>query len=180
MGVGGGGNFLFSSNSSTPPPPPPKKTFNCSCRGSVTFQVEQTGPPTTLLTSVADPHVFGPPGSGSRSISQRYRSGSGSGSGSPSKKSKKNLDSYCFVTSFWLFIFENDVHVPSKSHKQKYFWKNLLFVGIMGRSMTEIAGSGSASGSGSESGFIGLRHGSADPDPDPDPPKNVMDPQHCS
>ncbi len=26
-----------------------------------------------------------------------------------SKKSKKNLDSYCFVTSFWLFIFKNDV-----------------------------------------------------------------------
>jgi hypothetical protein len=44
-----------------------------------------------------DPHVFGPPGSGS--IMQRYGSGSGSGS-SPSKKSKKNLDSYCFVTSF--------------------------------------------------------------------------------
>ncbi len=25
---------------------------------------------------------------------------------SPSKNSKKNLDSYCFVTSFWLFFFE--------------------------------------------------------------------------
>ncbi len=24
-------------------------------------------------------------------------------------QSKKNLDFYCFVTSFWLFIFENDV-----------------------------------------------------------------------
>ncbi len=31
------------------------------------------------------------------------------------QKSKKNHDSYCFATSFWLFIFENDVHVPSKS-----------------------------------------------------------------
>jgi len=31
---------------------------------------------------------------------------------SPSKKGKKNLDSYCFVTYFLLFIFENDVHVP--------------------------------------------------------------------
>jgi hypothetical protein len=30
---------------------------------------------------------------------------------SPSKKSKKNLYSSCFVTSFWLFIFENDVQV---------------------------------------------------------------------
>ncbi len=43
---------------------------------------------------------------------------------SPSKKSKKNLDSYCFMTSFWLFIFENNVHVPSKSNKQKNFFKN--------------------------------------------------------
>jgi hypothetical protein len=51
-----------------------------------------------------DPHVFGPTRSGS--ISQRY----GSGSGirillSSSKNSKKNLDSYFFVTSliFWTF-----------------------------------------------------------------------------
>jgi hypothetical protein len=59
-----------------------------------------------------DPHVFGPPGSGS--ISQRYRSGSGSTGFwtsririllSSSKISKKNLDSFCFVTSFGLFIF---------------------------------------------------------------------------
>jgi hypothetical protein len=48
-----------------------------------------------------DPHVFGPPGS--QFISQR------SGSGSfyqQAKKVKKNLDSYCFVTSFGPFIFE--------------------------------------------------------------------------
>ncbi len=38
---------------------------------------------------------------------------------SPSKISKKNFYSYCFVTSFWLFLFENDAHVPSKSNKQK-------------------------------------------------------------
>jgi hypothetical protein len=43
-------------------------------------------PPTVRVgTSVADPdppdlHVFGPPGSGSGSIGQRYGSGSGSGS----------------------------------------------------------------------------------------------------
>jgi hypothetical protein len=62
---------------------------------------------TVLNSSVADPdpdspdpHVFGSPGSGSESISQRYGSGTGSGSGSPSKKSEKNLDSFCFVTSF--------------------------------------------------------------------------------
>ncbi len=102
---------------------------------------------------------------------------------SPSKKSKENLDFYCFVTSltsFWLFIFKNDVHVPLKSNKQKTFFLNKLFVAILGRSMTKIAGSGSASGSGSgsESGSISQRHGSADPDPDPDQPQNVMDPQH--
>jgi len=38
---------------------------------------------------------------------------------SSSKNSKKNLDSYCFVTSFGLFIFENYEKVPSKSNKQK-------------------------------------------------------------
>ncbi len=51
---------------------------------------------------------------------QRY--GSGSGSFYHQAKSKKNLDSYCFVTSFCLFVFENDVHVPSKSNKQKKFF----------------------------------------------------------
>jgi hypothetical protein len=59
-----------------------------------------------------DPHVFGPPGSGS--ISQRYGSGSGSTCFwtsririllSSSKNSKKNLDFFCLVTSFGLFIF---------------------------------------------------------------------------
>jgi hypothetical protein len=45
-----------------------------------------------------------------------------------SKKSKKNLDSYCFVTSFGLFIFENDVNVPSKRNKQKNFVIKLSFL----------------------------------------------------
>jgi hypothetical protein len=45
-----------------------------------------------------DPHVFGPPGSGS--TSQSY------GSGSFYLQAKINFDSYCFVTSFRLFIFE--------------------------------------------------------------------------
>ncbi len=52
----------------------------------------------------SDPYVFGPPGwSEPASISQRY------GSRillSSSKNRKKNLDSYSFVTSFWLLIFE--------------------------------------------------------------------------
>ncbi len=70
------------------------------------------------------------------------------------------------LTSFWLFIFKNDVHVPSKSNKQNPFFLNKFFVGILGRSMTKMAGSGS--------GSISQRHGSVDPDP----PQNVMDPQH--
>jgi hypothetical protein len=38
------------------------------------------------------------------------------------EKSKKKLDSYCFVTSFGLFIFE-----PTKSNKQKNCFKKTLF-----------------------------------------------------
>ncbi len=76
-----------------------------------------------------EPHVFGPPGSGSRSCS-----GSGSGYFYPqAKKIKENLDSYCFVTSFWLFIFENDVHVPSKSNKKKKLFKKLVFCWHLGK-----------------------------------------------
>jgi hypothetical protein len=44
---------------------------------------------------------------------------------------KKNLDFYCFVTSFWLFIFENNVHVPSKNTMQKNFFLNQFFVGVL-------------------------------------------------
>ncbi len=61
----------------------------------------------------------------------------------PSKNSKKNLDSYCFVTSFLLFIFENDVNVPSKSNKQKSFLKKLVFCWHL--KVAKIAGSGSES-----------------------------------
>jgi hypothetical protein len=38
---------------------------------------------------------------------------------SSSKNSKKNLDSYCFVTSLDFLSLKNDVNVPSKSYKQK-------------------------------------------------------------
>jgi hypothetical protein len=61
-----------------------------------------------------DPHDFGPHGSGSGSISQRYGSGSGSFY-HQAKKVRKTLIS----TAFLLFIYENYVHVPSKSNKQK-------------------------------------------------------------
>jgi hypothetical protein len=71
-----------------------------------------------MRISVADLHVFGPPGSGSGSTSQRYGSGSGSccGSLSSCKNSKKNLD---FVTLFDFLSLKNDVNVASKSNKQK-------------------------------------------------------------
>jgi len=67
-----------------------------------------------------DPHVSEPPGSGS--ISQRY------GSRiriqiwillSSCKNSKKNLDSYSFVTLFDFLSLKKDVNVPSKRNKQK-------------------------------------------------------------
>ncbi len=55
--------------------------------------------------SVLDPnqHVFGPPGSRSGSTNQKYGFGSFY---HQAKIVKKNLDSYCFVTSFGLFISE--------------------------------------------------------------------------
>jgi hypothetical protein len=80
----------------------------------------------------SDPHVFGSPGSGS--ISQRYVSGSGFGFGSgirlrirlllsSCKNSKKNFDSYYFVSFFYFLSLKNDVYVPvpSKSEKQNLF-----------------------------------------------------------
>jgi hypothetical protein len=61
-----------------------------------------------IISSVADPddpHVFGPPGFGSGSISsQRY--GSGSFYHQAKIVRKIGIDSYCFVTSLCLFIFE--------------------------------------------------------------------------
>ncbi len=77
---------------------------------------------------------------------------------SPSKKVRKTL----IPNASWL-LFD---FLSSKSNKQKNFFLNLFFVGILGSSMTKISGSGS----------ISQRQGSADPDPDP--PQNVMDPQH--
>ncbi len=60
---------------------------------------------------------FGPPGSGSGSISL-----------SLSKNSKKNLDFYCFVTSFWLFMFE--MMYAEKLILKSYFllasWRSMM------------------------------------------------------
>jgi hypothetical protein len=38
---------------------------------------------------------------------------------SSSRNTKKNIDSYCFVTSLWFLSLKNDVKVPLKSNKQK-------------------------------------------------------------
>jgi hypothetical protein len=51
-----------------------------------------------------DPYVFGPPGSKSGSVSTRYGSGSGSFYNQAKLVFKKNLNSYCFLTSLWLVI----------------------------------------------------------------------------
>jgi hypothetical protein len=79
--------------------------------GTVVISVPDPDPP--------DPHVFGPPGSGS--TSQRYGSGSGSFYHHAKKNStaKKNLDSYYFVNLLDFLSLKNDVNVASKSNKQK-------------------------------------------------------------
>jgi hypothetical protein len=79
-----------------------------------------------VFFSVADPdpHVFGPPGSGSGSTCQRYGSGSFY---RHAKIVKKNLDSYYFVTLFEFLSLKNDLNVASKSHKQKNCIKKLVF-----------------------------------------------------
>jgi hypothetical protein len=65
-----------------------------------------------------DPHVFGPPGSGS--TSQMYGSGSGSGSlYHHAKIVRKTLIPSILVTLVDFLSLKNDVNVPSKSNKQK-------------------------------------------------------------
>jgi hypothetical protein len=68
-----------------------------------------------------DLRFFWPPGSGS--TSQRYVYGSSSGSGSIKQNSKKNLDSYCFVTFLDFLSLQNYVKYGNfKSNKQKIFF----------------------------------------------------------
>jgi hypothetical protein len=76
----------------------------------------------SAVPCVADPnpHVFGPPGSGS--ISQRYGSGSGSFY-HHANIVRKTFDSYYFVTLFDFLSLKNDVNVSSESNKQKFFLK---------------------------------------------------------
>ncbi len=79
--------------------------------------------PTWVRSRVADPdpHVFGPPGSGSTSQTNGSGSGSCSGSGSfyhHTKIVRKTL----IITVLWLILpflsLKNEVNVTSKSHKQ--------------------------------------------------------------
>ncbi len=76
------------------------------------------------------------------------------------QNSKKNIGSYCFVTSFDFLSLKYDVNVPSKSNKQKTWRKKNLILLTSWRSPTKIAG----------------------PNPDPldtgmDPHQNFMDTQ---
>jgi hypothetical protein len=57
--------------------------------------------------------------SGPGSISQRYGSTDPQILLSPNKNGKKNFYSYSFVTSFRLFIFENDVNNTKYTLKKK-------------------------------------------------------------
>jgi hypothetical protein len=103
-----------------------------------------------------DPYVFGPPGSRSGSIRQRY------GSGSFYYQAKIVRKKTLIHTVLWLVLnflsLKNDVNVPSKSDSRKTSRKTFLTVSFMlasWRSVTKIAGSG----------FISQRHGSPDPNP---------------
>ncbi len=98
-----------------------------------------------------DPHVFGPPGSGSGLINQRYGSGSFY---HQAKIVRKPLIPTVLWHLFDFFVFEKWCKCLQKVISRKTF-------------LTKFA---SGFGSTSQS------HGSADPDPDPH--QNVMDPQH--
>ncbi len=76
------------------------------------------------------------------------------------KNSKKNLDSYCFVISLWLFIFDKWCKCTFK----KYGNKQKTFLLPSWKLLTKIAGSGAGTGSVSlryESGSVQNCHGSA-------------------
>jgi hypothetical protein len=76
-----------------------------------------------------DPHVFGPPGSGS--TGQRYGSGSGSFY-HHAKIVRKTLIPTIFLTLFDFLSLKNDVNVDSKSNKQKKIvLKNYFFASIL-------------------------------------------------
>jgi hypothetical protein len=63
---------------------------------------------------------------GSRSVCQRGLDTDPDPFLSPSKNSKKKLDYFCFLPFFDFLSLKTDVNVPSKSIKQKTFFKNLF------------------------------------------------------
>jgi hypothetical protein len=73
-------------------------------------------------------YVFGTPGSGSGSISQRYRSGSFY---QQAKIVRKTLIPAALSLIFDFLTLKIDVNVPSKSNNQKSFFLNLFFVGVL-------------------------------------------------
>jgi hypothetical protein len=77
------------------------------------------------LDSVADPYVFGPPGSGS--IRTRY----GSGSGSFYHQAKIVLLFCGIFMTFYLSKIKNYVNVVSNSNKQKKLGKKYFLVPIL-------------------------------------------------
>ncbi len=82
------------------------------------FHTTKNSPPPNVADpnpDPSDPYFFGPPGSGSGSISQRHP-----GPSIIQQKCKKNIDSYYFVTFF--LSLRNDLNVPSKSNKQKNYF----------------------------------------------------------
>jgi hypothetical protein len=62
------------------------------------------------------------------------------------------------------------INLPSKSNKQKNYFFNWYFVGV-------LKVSDDKQDPDPHSRLISQRHESADPDPDPH--QNVMDPKHC-
>jgi hypothetical protein len=76
------------------------------------------------------------------------------------QKSKKNLDSYYFVTLFDFLSLKNDVNLASKSNKQKKKCKKLVFAGILKVNDENIR----------------IRIQDPDPNLDPDPLVRGMDP----
>ncbi len=97
--------------------------FVSLCRSQCALFLEPGQMFLTEETSVPDPdpHVFGLPGSGSTSLTQRY----GSGSGSFCHQAKIVIKTW-IPTVLWLLLdflsLINDVNVPSKSYKQKNFF----------------------------------------------------------
>jgi hypothetical protein len=83
-------------------------------------------PPTLFFPNLtSDQYVFGPPGSGSGSIRQRYGSGAGSFY-HQAKIVRKTL----IPTFFYFLSLKNYVNVPYTSNKQKTYFFNYFFVGV--------------------------------------------------